>query len=527
MYRILKIAAAAIVFVFTLLGIFSQTAYAEVEVPQKVRIGIYFRSNQVNNSSDSFNASAEKGMELGFAGEKGDFIKLYEVKDPEELTIRKGSGTFHVKLGEDYEDISTASAKALEYKQKGIDAFPAFTGIWEVWSGFYGEYIQAESELNEKIKDFLKDEKYYIIEQGSGSIVVESRESGILYLYAFTNGYFQMRPRSESNPYILNINGTRYRGEIEVRRLDYSDMTVINILPLEQYLYGVVPCEIEPDSHTEALKAQAVAARTYTLNNINKYQGYGFDLCNTVYSQVYRGYDAEKPSTNSAVDDTAGKKVVYNGRLAQTYYFSSSGGQTEDSENVWGYEYPYLKSVEDRYESGKSWNYNWESKFTASDIKKAMLEKGFDIGDITDIQITKRTDAGRATELAVMGTKGKKIFQRGQCRSVLNPLHSQWYEIWTDSDVFAAQNEGVPQKIRIFGRSVISADGVKKISQSTGTIKVIGEKNSSKRLSVTPKQYVCPTVSGIHYIPEAIEEIISKIPKSIIYYSLSYIFHQV
>jgi len=471
MNRVFKMAVSLIAFVLAMPVIIPQAACANVEVPEKVRIGIYFSSNQVSNSTDSFTARAEKGMELGFANEKGDFIKLCEVKGPEELTVLKGPETFHVKLEEGFEDMGAASAKALEYRQNGTDAFPVFTGTWEVW---------AEG----------LDENHPAAEKGTKSIAVESRENGILFLYAFSKGYFQIRPGSENNPYVISINGARYRGEIEVRRLDYSDMTVINILPLEQYLYGVVPCEIEPGSHPEALKAQAVAARTYTLNNSGKYLGYGFDLCNTVYSQVYKGFDAENPSTNKAVDDTAGKKVVYNGKLAQTYYFSSSGGRTEDSVNVWGYEYPYLKSVEDSFESGRSWNYNWESRVKASDIKKAMLDKGYDIGDITDVRITKKSESGRATELEVIGTKGKQVFQRGQCRSVLSSLHSQWYEISTDSDVFAVINEEVPQKIRVFGRSVVSANGIMEIRQSTGTIKIIGDGNTSKSVPVTPKQYI-------------------------------------
>ena len=97
-------------------------------------------------------------------------------------------------------------------------------------------------------------------------------------------------------------NGRRYRGYLEIRRYSDSDLTVINILDLEKYLYGVVPYEIEADAPLEAIKAQAVAARTYAYRNIGSsiYQKWGFDMVDTVSSQVYKGFDGERASTNKA-----------------------------------------------------------------------------------------------------------------------------------------------------------------------------------------------------------------------------------
>ena len=103
-------------------------------------------------------------------------------------------------------------------------------------------------------------------------------------MLVFSDGQYKLRvrPLSANNPYVLSVNGKQYRGEFEVRRYPDSDLTVINILNIEEYLYGVVPQELESSAPMEALKAQAVAARTYTYRNLGKYSKWGFDLVNTV-----------------------------------------------------------------------------------------------------------------------------------------------------------------------------------------------------------------------------------------------------
>lgn len=263
-----------------------------------------------------------------------------------------------------------------------------------------------------------------------------------------------------NNPYIFNLNGKNYRGILEIRRLESSDMTLVNVLPFEEYLYGVVPCEMGWKSHPEALKAQAVAARTYACSNLGKYSMLGFDLCNTVYSQVYRGYDVEEDTTNKAVDDTRGEMVYYNGALAQVYYFSSSGGRTEAAKNVWSYDVPYLQSVEDKYEAGNSPNYNWEKLLTGNGIRDAMASMGNDIGDICGINVPERSDAGRALEMVITGTKEEVILRKARCRDVLG-FPSQWFDITTDADimVLSGNNNNAAEKIQLAGKTIVTKEG--------------------------------------------------------------------
>jgi stage II sporulation protein D len=142
------------------------------------------------------------------------------------------------------------------------------------------------------------------------------------------------------------LNGT-YRGRLEVFLNARRRMTVVNVVPMEQYVRGVVPNELSPNAfpQLEALKAQAVAARTYALKNRGAYAGDGFDLLPTALSQVYGGRGSEHPLTNRAVEETRGVIAAYQGEPINALYTSTSGGRTENVEFVFGKPAPYLKSV--------------------------------------------------------------------------------------------------------------------------------------------------------------------------------------
>ena len=161
-----------------------------------------------------------------------------------------------------------------------------------------------------------------------------------------------------SNPEsYLSYNGVSYRG-IFVLRASRKGLVLVNILNLENYLKGVVPGELSPDIFNayEALKAQAVAARTYAVKNLGQNEDLGFDLCDTPACQVYGGLSAERPLSSRAVEETKGEVASYKGKLINALYTSTCGGMTEDIENVFGGKaQPYLKSIECTYEKQKEW----------------------------------------------------------------------------------------------------------------------------------------------------------------------------
>ena len=273
---------------------------------------------------------------------------------------------------------------------------------------------------------------------------------------------------------LLFVNGKRYRGTMEFRRYSDSDLTLINTLGIEPYLYGVVPSEIGALSPEEAIKAQAVAARTYTLKNIGRFSKWGFDLADTVESQVYSGYEGEKVQTNLAIDATRGQKALYNGQLASLFYFSSSGGVTEDNVNVWGTPLPYLKSVEDPYEAKNSYNYYWQKVLTADDVARYLAAAGINLGAIQSISIVDLSTAKRVTRLRVTGTAGSTTFSREACRTIFE-LPSQMYTLGGTETLSVMGADGTVAAMNPGGLAVVSADGTTRIATGIAAVAVGGD----------------------------------------------------
>lgn len=144
------------------------------------------------------------------------------------------------------------------------------------------------------------------------------------------------------SPGFVSAKGKWYRGIIMIQNKN-GKLTVINNVPLEDYIKGVVPSEMPSSWATEAHKAQAIAARSYALANLGKRAKYGYDLKDTPEDQAYGGASKETPDTNYAVDETKGIVLTYNMKVINAYYSASAGGQT--NVNSWGSSLPYLRSV--------------------------------------------------------------------------------------------------------------------------------------------------------------------------------------
>ncbi|MEK6337150.1 MAG: SpoIID/LytB domain-containing protein [Acidobacteriota bacterium] len=146
----------------------------------------------------------------------------------------------------------------------------------------------------------------------------------------------------------VRFNDKPYRGKIEVFANPRGALTVVNVIGLEDYVRGVVPNELSPGGYPaiEALKAQAIAARTYALRNRGQFASEGFDLLPTIRSQVYRGLSSEHSLSSRAVEETRGMVATYNGEAINALYTSTCGGRTEDAENIFRDAVPYLRGRE-------------------------------------------------------------------------------------------------------------------------------------------------------------------------------------
>lgn len=176
-------------------------------------------------------------------------------------------------------------------------------------------------------------------------VVVNGSGTDISSLRAVTIG--SNNPRG-----IIYLNGKRYRGKMEVFVTSDGRITVVNVVPIEDYLLGVVPAELSLPQ-IEAQKAQAVAARTYALGNKDNYDAEGFDMVDTIWSQVYKGVAIETAMGTQAVNSTRGMVATYEGKPINAMFTSTCGGRTEDVKNIYEFDLPYLKGVECSFEGGK------------------------------------------------------------------------------------------------------------------------------------------------------------------------------
>ena len=499
---------SAIVILSLIVIIFSDTTVIAQTYPETVSVGLYFGNSSA--SSVAFNSKA--GLEIGYY-QNGQFSTILTEIGGQQTIVRKDAyfiksstgalteynptegvpftgdtfGPYHIQIGEKVMDFASAKSVANSIKQSGVMAYPVFDNGWVIWTGFYGDATKANGDVK-NLASKLGTTDLTVIEPSNSRIIVYNANFEPRFIFGSADLKLTVRPNASNNPRVLSVNGKQYRGEIVLRRFTDSDLTVINILNLEQYLYGVVPCEIESYSPVEALKAQAVAARTYTYLNMGKYKKWDFDVVNTVSSQVYGGFDVEKSTTNQAVDATKGKKVLYNGRPASLFYSSSSGGMTEDNVNVWGTDIPYLKSAQDPYESGTSYNYNWSKTFTAADIKMKLFLSGVEIGDIISMTAEEYTPAGRVNKLKITGTQDSITYYKEDIREILGDasfLPSRMFTI--NSGNSTESNSGVVSVISADGQSTVNVYGTKAVTSSgnadiavgSGPLKILGQNSSA------------------------------------------------
>jgi len=212
---------------------------------------------------------------------------------------------------------------------------------------------------------------------------------------------------------VVAFNGQKYyyRGSIEIDiDKEHRKLNVINIINIEEYLYGVLKKEISPSWPQEALKAQAVAARTFAIFNMNKYIDEGYNICASTNSQVYGGVNHEDPLTNKAVDETQGVIMVYKGKPINAVYHSDSGGYTEDSENVWGSSLPYLRSVKSIFEEKVTPpHHTWSYSINEKDLAEKLQKQGYKINSIFSIESAKKSETGRINELILSADNNQVI----------------------------------------------------------------------------------------------------------------------
>ena len=266
----------------------------------------------------------------------------------------------------------------------------------------------------------IQPSETYVAKRGGGGIVVRNSRGKRVATFGSLVKFRSADPMRLLGPALNFVTNGLYRGAIEVR-VDGSGVTAINEIDMDSYLRGVVAGEMPSTWPLEALKVQAVAARTYALAT-RKTTG-AFDQYPDTRSQVYRGVTGESVRSDAAVAATAGQVVTYDGAPAVTYYFSTSGGHTENVEYsfVGSLSKPWLVGVPDPYDTQSPYH-RWTVRFSAARLDRALGAPGA----FKRLKVLERGVSPRVVRARVVGTAGSRTVTGPQVRAALG-LRDTWF----------------------------------------------------------------------------------------------------
>ncbi len=227
-----------------------------------------------------------------------------------------------------------------------------------------------------------------------GPVTVKAENGGIS-----VNGGIVRKLRCSARV-VVRINGKSFRDVIEILPLE-KGLLVINELPLEDYLAGIINSEISSQWPIEAIKAQAVVARSYAVYQMEARKNMPYQLESTVMDQVYDGYDGEDSRAVRGVRETSGEVLTFNGKVIQAFFHSSCGGHTEASEKVWSVAQPYLKGVACKY-CLASPSVKWEKTIPLKKLEALLRKGGYNVRGICGIIPLARDESGRIGPMSIL-----------------------------------------------------------------------------------------------------------------------------
>ena len=409
------------------------TALAAGSGGEMVRVGLAYGSGALVNANLENNTGYGSGYRMGYFDDGLDFVELARTDEDEtQITMVKTQNTwvngtsysnsdnggdvigcYHVLVESGYRSYEQAAADAQEYR----DGFVAWIdGDYQVRAGSYTSRQEAEDAAQSLGGTVAGTSSYAVNVTRTGTAEI---------LFQFDGGdalaLGVMPDVTGADTVRTWFKGYRYCGGFRYERIGGGDLTVVNIVDLETYIKGVVPYEMSNSWPLEALKVQAVCARSYAYINIHsgKHTSYHFDVCNTTDCQAYYGAGTNSSSyqanerTDQAVDETAGEYAWYDGQVIEAFYSSSHGGASESVYNVWGSsleQYPYLCGVEDPYEAdmaSKNSYSSWTVSYTSSELAQRLQARGYNASSgIASLTLT-YSDFGNVIQVRVTYGNGE------------------------------------------------------------------------------------------------------------------------
>ena len=394
---------------------------------EMVRVGLAYGSGALVNANLENNTGYGSGYRMGYFDDDLDFVELaWTDEDETQITMVKTQNTwvngtsysnsdnggdvigcYHVLVESGYRSYEQAAADAQEYR----DGFVAWIdGDYQVRAGSYTSRQEAEDAAQSLGGTVAGTSSYAVNVTRTGSAEI---------LFQFDGGdalaLGVMPDVTGADAVRTWFKGYRYYGGFRYERIGGGALTVVNIVDLETYIKGVVPYEMSSSWPLEALKVQAVCARSYAYINIHsgKHTSYHFDVCNTTDCQAYYGAGTNSSSyqanerTDQAVDETAGEYAWYDGQVIEAFYSSSHGGASESVYNVWGTsleQYPYLCGVEDPYEAdmaNKNSYSSWTVSYTSSELAQRLENYGYDASSGIESLTLTYSDLGNVIQVRV------------------------------------------------------------------------------------------------------------------------------
>ena len=451
MHKFLRPAALALALLFLL----SVPAAALRGDDEMIRVGLAYSSG----AASAVNALADAGYELGYfdgnhfqvLGSIGNryvsFCKdamLYT--NGRLVSENQSDGTaikpYHLEVARDFASQREAESFISTVRAEGYEGeiFPAsIGGAHRVRIEMYSQRGYAEADID-RVQNYTMGETVRAVGSDGNTItVIDLNTISIAYEIAVPSGSWPAARAADGGTMRNSIYD--YNGAFELRRIDGGGITFVNVVSLQDYLKGVLPYEMDGAWPLEALKAQALCARSYVLFNTGKHSNY--DICNTTHCQVYYGTTRETALVRQAVEETRNQIVAHEGRLISTFYASSSGGYTESSENAWGStDYPYYAAVPDTYENRDEIT-TFSKTVTAAELTALVRELGGNIGTVTNCYVSQYTQpAGNVYEVTFEGANGTyKVSKTDNVRIKLNTLvKSPRFDIYSGSLNLYADN---------------------------------------------------------------------------------------
>mgnify|MGYP001240564493 CR=1 FL=1 len=425
---------------------------------------------------------------VSFSNKTEASLNIVNYVQPVEVEIAKNAnlsvvlnGLYYIKNIDKNEQILVKPGITVNFKKsssKIAATFGAFnltaskieiqeiTGAKQVvtFSGTVGAKSQASNNYPDVLKYYNGEAAEYVSTYNNSWYIIKAKNGKQLAVPK--NQYVSLQNVPSVN--LLQYNSRLYRGSFYYN----SNLQLVNKLSMDDYLKGVVPNEMPSSWHIEALKAQAVAARSYAY--VKSKRGI---LTSTVSSQVYHGYSSQKGNSNAAVDQTKGKVVMYKGSVIETFFHSTSGGKTANVGDVWNSNqanFPYLITREDPYEASpySSWKhaYNTQTILNSFGLGNAILY---------DISIKPKGVNGEVGSVTINTSQGSKTIEGNELKirnlfpvnaNAYKILESNWFTLTANKTYSIQTTNGINKYFAVKKQKVQLANTVSTITNNTVSI---------------------------------------------------------